>query len=306
MASDSNTSVEVPKGTNAYKNKQTFAPVLTEYKRKPYVGTLEFPENIGDHYMQLTFRQYTYVPSGPKGTMSLSNSGDGITVNRTLLTVCLPIPTNLQDQNEARIGRHDANFVGDKISGVADAIADNDLDAAMGALTKADGSAIAKNIKAGNWGDLMKDSMGLLKMMSPTIAKSASVGSGVAANPRAALVYDGHELKTHSFMWNFAPRTENESVILSNIIREIKKCQLPVTGGSIERNTFLEYPCIVDITLHGVDQNFFYPFKSSMMRSFNVNFSGQNAVSILKGGRPSSVNIEMNLMEMDIHYASEY
>lgn len=271
-----------------------------------------FPNDLGPNHMMMVFRKYEYRTPGTIQLNSVQNLSAAGTASATSVNaISLPIPVNLQDQNEARIGRFDLNYLGDKIAGgFADvkngvSVTDN-LSRIYSSLTKADGGAMADAFRKGESADLIGDAQYLLKSFGSTVSKSVSIGTGKVANPKAALAYDGHELKNHSFTWTFAPRSEEESFNLRNIINFIKHNQLPNTGGIVDDMMYLQYPCIVDIYLIGVDENFFYKFKPCMIRSFNANYSGQNAVALLRGGRPVSINIEMNLMEMDIHYAHEY
>lgn len=275
-----------------------------------------FPSDIGPNQFLMIFSRYEYKKPGTVQLNSIQNlSGTSESVLPTSSNaIVLPIPTNLQDQNEARIGRFDSNYIGEKLARSAAHIAENGnntnasdlLNSTLSNITSGEGAKIANAIQNGNYASLLKDSAYLMKTFNTTVGKAISVGAGVVANPKASLAYDGHELKNHSFTWNFAPRSPEESVNLRNIINFIKHNQLPTTGGGVDSMLYLNYPCVVDIYFIGIDENFFYKFKTCMIRSFNVNYSGQNAVSILRGGRPSSINMEMNLMEMDIHYGDEY
>lgn len=275
---------------------------------------VQFPNDLGPNKMVMTFKPYKYRTPAPVQT-------NGVFVDYTTArvetlatnTIVLPLPTNLQDQNEARLSRFDGNYIGDKIARSASQIVNgnngNFRDVMIKSIKDNFGTGAGKNAAGyqhnGNWEKLIEDAGYVSKFSGQTVQKGISAGAGVVANPKAALSYDGHELKNHSFVWTFAPRSEEESTQLKNIINYIKYCQLPMAGGNIEAGMHLKYPMMVDIQFYGLDEEYFYNFKTCMIRSFNVNFAGQNQVAILKGGRPAIINMEMNLMEMDIHYASE-
>jgi len=272
---------------------------MDNYRRNSSASMMTFPTDLGVNSMLMVFRKYEYTPAGTIGLNSLQRGDRGNSVvQRGLDAVNFPIPTNLQDQNEARLGRFDMRYLGDVV-----AQSFNREDFVK--MTSADGAELYNMIKGGNK-DVMDEAAYLARFAGSDFARAFSAGRGVVANPKASLVYEGHEFKLHSFVWNLAPRSEADSIMLKNITDVIKRNQLPATGGRVATMTYLRYPSIVDLYLLGVDQNFFYKFKPAMLRSFNINYSGQNAVSILRGGRPANVTIEMNFIETDIHYSHEY
>ena len=62
---------------------------------------------------------------------------------------------------------------------------------------------------------------------------------------------------------------------------------------------------MVNIYLMGVDQNYYFKFKTSMISQLNVDYS-PGGLSINKGGKPSQVGITMTLNEAFIHTAEDY
>lgn len=125
-------------------------------------------------------------------------------------------------------------------------------------------------------------------------------------NPKAALTFEGTELKTHSFQWNLYPQNERESEALKTIINTMKRRELPKYGGGSLERTFLYYPNTVDVFLLGVDEDHFMKYKTSMVRSLNISPTAQGGLTLLEGGKPASVTIDMILMEMDIHTSEDY
>ena len=298
-------------------NKFTSASSQIQNAKRSHVGNnvSSFPSNLGANKMVFTFRPYEYKAPETVGLNSISVAfGNAEVTPKASNTVIFPLPNNLQDQNEARIGRFDGGYIGTMVAkasaGFMDAASTSfkgSKDAALNAIATDTGKNLADMVFAGDkWGEILKDSANLTKFAGNTINRAVSMGTGVVANPKAAVVYEGHELKYHSFVWTFAPRSREESLNLRNILNYIKSCQLPVTGGDSEQGLYLKYPMIVDIFFDGIDESYFYQFKPCMLRSFNVNYAGQNAIAILEGGRPAVVTVEMNFMEMDIHYADEY
>lgn len=275
------------------------ARVMGNYRNENNNSLLSFPANSPTNSMLMAFRKYEYSTPGTIGLNSMQrNSASMVPTSSNFIS--LPIPTNLQDQNEARLGRFDSRYIADL---AAQAFQANDFSK----LAQADGGVLYDMMSQGK--NPTDEAAYLARFLGSDIGRAFSAGRGVAANPKAALVYEGHEFKIHSFMWNLTPKSEADSFALRQIVEVVKRNKLPTLGGLVAERSFLRYPAIVDLYLMGVDENFFYKFKPAMLRSFNINYSGQNAVSILRGstgGRPTNVTIEMNFIETDIHYSHEY
>ncbi len=67
----------------------------------------------------------------------------------------------------------------------------------------------------------------------------------------------------------------------------------------------LKYPAMVNIFLQGIDQNYYFKFKTSMISQLNVDYT-PNGLSINKGGKPSAIRITMTLNEAYIHTSDDY
>ena len=62
---------------------------------------------------------------------------------------------------------------------------------------------------------------------------------------------------------------------------------------------------MVDIYFQGIDMNYYFKFKTSMISQLNVDYT-PNGIAINKGGRPSAIRITMTLNEAYIHTADDY
>jgi hypothetical protein len=152
-----------------------------------------------------------------------------------------------------------------------------------------------------------------LGAIAPDIAKGISAGSGTAINPYATLVFNGVDLKVHTFEWLLSPDTPEEAETLKNIIREIQRHVTPgmddVAGSGASKQTLarglLRYPSMVDCFFHGIDQNYFYKLKTCMVSQFNVDYT-PNGIALNRGGRPSAIRINMVMTEAAIHTKSDY
>lgn len=295
---------------------ERFRPARNEIlKRSRSPENLTFPENEVTHGMLFLFREYAYQPSGSRGFSQLNS-------NNLTDSVFLPLPSNLSDNFEIRVQPYQQGGAGEIAStllseiDISDLTPSNLLSSLSAGAAKTlpantlsqiggggrDLNSIVRSLSADMAFALRKGIDGIL----PSQGRNIDLGTGTLINPKDALAFEGIEMKGHSFNWTLSPKSENESIALKKIIQTIKRNALPsyAETGVLQKALF-KYPSVVDCFLVGVDPEFYFYFKTSMVRTFNVNYS-PNGNSVLKGGRPSSVQLQMNLIENDIHTAEDY
>lgn len=294
--------------------------VILNERNRQQAQNYTFPEDIGPHGMLMVFRKYSY-----KATRSLLNNNTPEVVENS--SILLPIPNNIQDRYQVRVQRFDQGTYGDIISSAAAGAAangDNMIGAASSALSQflPSGSNLANSLTSGDSEqykgfaqDLGNSANFLLRKtldgLGPNITRNFDAGFGSTINPKAALSFEGVEMKNHSFEWTFAPKTPTESDRLRSISNLVKRNILPTYqdfsagGEAIVQRAMLRYPSTVDLYFLGVDPNYYMFFKTCMVQSFDMNLTPQG-LSILSGGKPAVVNMAMTLIENDIHTAEDY
>jgi hypothetical protein len=122
------------------------------------------------------------------------------------------------------------------------------------------------------------------------------------------LRFEGVNLKSHTFNWSLSPESEEEAEQLKNLINFIRQRMLPTyadpDGQSSLSRTLLNYPSLVDIYFTGINQEYFYYFKPCMIQNFTTDYT-PNGVTLNRGGRPSFINMTMQLSEARIHTAAD-
>ena len=278
---------------------------------------LRFPHTIGHHAMILNFKKYAY-------------GGSAHATGITSKSIVLPLPKNLQDNLNIKVGGDELGILGtmsaEGAKGATEFTAD--MANAKGRLASMFGAA------KGEAGDIADDVSGTdaavsvlskvtdsalflaragLGGIAPDVAKGIGAGVGTAINPYATLVFNGVDLKVHNFEWLLSPDTKDEADTLRQIIRTIQQEITPemagVIGGSVSEKTLgrglLRYPSMVDCFFHGIDSRFFFRMKTAMISQFNVDYS-PNGIALNKGGKPSAVRITMVMTEAAIHTKADY
>ncbi len=287
--------------------------IIERRRRERNNNILQFPDDLGAHAILLLFKKYEYKRPG---TRTL-NRVTGETLSSASLVgsdnILLPLPTNITDSFNVRVSRFDQETRGELAAEAASAVGGNDIGIGrlMGVLSdfipRPDMEAIGRM----DFSQLSRDAAFLARRsldnrLFAGVSRNLDIGFGNVVNPKAALAFEGVEMKTHTFNWSFAPRSESESLSLKNIGDKIKKNILPSYGnvGGVNR-LLLNYPSTVDIFFFGVDQSYFMFFKTCMVTTFTIDFSPQG-LAFVKGGKPAMVNMQMNLIESDIHTSEDY
>jgi len=283
-------------------------------EQKGPTSIMKFPRNLGAHGTLMRFFEYKY--GGKRGSEMTP-----------LAEILLPLPKQIQDNFKINVGGNELQLLGTtaaQLAGnpnAAGSIGKNLGEAAVKAVdTLSDGlgdaiggdfSGVQKALDSATDSAqfLARAGMGTV---SPDIANGIGVGRGTAVNPFATLVFSGVDLKVHSLEWLLSPESEKESKQLKKIIRTLQRMVLPKAEGVLGQDTgatvldrgILRYPAMVDTYFQGIDQSYYFRFKTSMISQLSVDYT-PNGVAINKGGKPSAIRITMTLNEAYIHTADD-
>jgi hypothetical protein len=272
-----------------------------------------FPANIGSHGMLMVFNEYQFMTPGSRPLLRLPGNVGGV-VRQSNGGVLLPIPNTLQDANNVRITGEDMySTFGAETAASAAAGARQSFEAAgggmagLGAVATTAGGSIASAFNQSRMPG-PQDALFLARRLfgDNFLLGPISQGVGATINPKASLLFEGVNLKSFNFDWVLAPTEKAESDLIRKLIDRLKSNMLPSYNmESAFTRAMLKYPSTVDIYLLGIDPDYYMFFKTAMVRNVNVNYT-PNGLSIIRGGKPASVNLSIELQEMDIHTANDY
>lgn len=284
-------------------------------KAEDTVGKYNYPLTPAAHNIVFIFKKYNYK-SSVRDSVTSVDKGRLITDK----AVVLPLPQNLQDSYNVKVGPYelgqlgalagdvigaDYGKIGDDIMGARESFSGFGSNLQEGLKNAAalggQGAKIAGNFLGRNFLDVL-----------PGVSGAVDTVTGTAVNPHATLKFDGIDLKAHTFNWQVSPRNKEEAKELAKIIAFIKSRMAPEYEGFGESGesrtlsrSLLKYPDIVEIAFTGLDQNYFYYFKPAMINNFSVDYA-PNGIALNKGGRPSMMNITMTVTESEIHTRESY
>lgn len=272
--------------------------------------TLRFPSDIGFNAMMFNFKEYTY-----EGT--LENPERGV---RNAASIVLPLPQNLTDAYSIQVGPAQLGSTGalalDFLQNVENVGAAGAFQGFRNQFERLGGDAA--NILSGDaqLSDLFGAGAAVkyfarsaVDNLFPGAGLALDVAGGTAINPHATLNFDGVNLKEYVFNWSLAPKNSADSTLLVNIINKFKENFLPdyqsIGTGSLSR-ALLRYPNLVEISLLGVDENYYFSFtRPGMISDFITNYTPQGN-AIIKGGRPAFVDLSITFKEASIRTRQNY
>ena len=283
-----------------------------------------FPNDLGRHATIIQFRDYSYR-QGAVGQGSRRQALSGNFVGATAdgfneSNVILPLPKQFIDNASVNVNGRDIEPQG---AAAADAAANRAGLRDFGGSIVDDIINTFSSEEGGNLGSILSGGANIARYASraglgaiaPNISSGIDAGLGTTVNPHQTLTFDGVPLKQHTFSWDLAPKSFDDTMRLAEIIKRLKKAMYPkyrtATGGSSSgggtslSRALLSYPSIAHISFVGINQSSFYYLKPAMIRDLNVDYTPQGN-ALLAGGHPSIVTLTMTVLEQEIHTSDDY
>jgi hypothetical protein len=155
-------------------------------------------------------------------------------------------------------------------------------------------------------GSMMKTvagSMGVIASLTEALvgdaASAIGASMGATINPFLYMAFKNPAYKEHTLQWTLAPNNAQESATLANLIKFLKYNMLPAKAllGSV-----YTYPCIAIISMTpNVLQ-----FKPCAVMSVQVDYTGAGGPSFFRDGRPTVVNLVVQLKEIELWTKDDY
>ena len=289
--------------------------VINRSKSSQEFTSLRFPSDLGPNAIMFNFKSYTY-----DGTLNSTVRGA-----KTTASVVLPLPSNLTDTYSIQVGPAQLGSTGAAVLDVAQGIQANGVSSVVQeGLAQASemGAAAAKLVTGDADINSLFGAGSAIKYFARSAVDNVFPGAGLALdvatrtaiNPHATLNFDVVNLKEYTFNWSLAPKNSADSTRLVNIVNKFKDHFLPeyeeIKGFTGSTSSFgralLKYPDLVEISLLGVDENYYFSFtKPGMISDFVTNYTPQGQ-AILKGGRPAFIDMSITFKEASIRTRQNY
>jgi len=124
-------------------------------------------------------------------------------------------------------------------------------------------------------------------------------GTGMVLNPNLELLFNGPNLRTFQYTYNFTPREPAEAANIKNIIRFFKQNMAPKRS---DNGTFLESPNIFQLKYlsGGEEHPFLNNIKLTALTGFNVNYTPSNQyMTYAENKSMTSYQVQMTFNELE-------
>ena len=267
--------------------------INTSKKKQQTAGFFQYPSNLGSHAMLFSFMKYNRKGSKAE--------------RKILDNIILPIPAELNEVYGASYQDAQLGTLGGELNQAATALGDMIDYIGYGgntlkAITEAGGKIMTSAADLSVAGSLGLAARRALAGISSELGAVVDLQKGDVPNPHAALLFNGVNLRSHSFSWRLAPSNSGDEKKLHKIFDSFKRHMLPDTKGitsSGAGDALLTYPDEVDITFTGSDSKL-YKMKRCVVSDMTINQAPEGPAFHAGTGNPVFYGLSINLREVEI------
>ena len=228
--------------------------------------------------------------------------------------ITLPIPQNITDSTSVTWGEDTVNPLAVAGVGVAAGV----LKDPAGGVT-----AMMEAIK-GTFKNIDQNTLTSLNTYVAAQAVSA-LGANVSAqglltrstgqvlNSNLELLFQGVNLRSFPFTFEFAPRSEPEAYQVKQIIRTFKQSMSPRSGGAgsgtnTNAGLFVSSPKVFQLEYKSGNNShpFLNVFKPCALSDISINYTGSNTYTTYADGTPVHITMRLTFKEINPVYFEDY
>lgn len=207
--------------------------------------------------------------------------------------VILPIPAGLSDTNHVEYSPEELKDAGGAAL------------AASGAVQKAGDEAVKEaGTVAGIGASAVASAAGAAfsKMLGGAkVGAAAEQMLGMTKNNFQVIMLKGPAYKKHEMNWKLAPKSQEESDKLRDMIINLNNWSAPgIAGGG----AFFTFPKVFNISFVGT--NYLFKFKPAVCTDVSVNYTASGIPSFYKNGAPESIQLKLSFQELEYWLAGDF
>jgi hypothetical protein len=279
---------------------------------------LRYPQkSIGKNDDYLEIGVIEYVPPGletGENNLRLQTGTEKNSKQKARQTIQLPIPSNIGDTNQVNWGDDSLNplaaFGAEQAGNV---LKSGDLGKGIVEAFKNVGATAREVAVQGGGQDLITKYF-QSKLVNSLGANTSPEGllsrsSGSVLNPNLELLFQGVNLRSFQFDFDFAPRDEKESNVVKEIIRIFKTSMAPRTGSNTEgAGLFIKAPNVFLLKYKSGSQDHPYlnKFKPCALTSMGMNYTGSGSYATYADKTPVHMKLSLSFTELNPIYNEDY
>lgn len=198
---------------------------------------------------------------------------------RSTLSVILPLPRSVPDNNRIVIESTDLGVFGNDANAIGKSLSDT-----WSSITGGDA----------DWTQIIKTAASTAPGISDLAGGQIGRETGIVRNPHTTAIFSGVSLKTHALQWRLSPASADDAQAINAIISGIKGRIYPSTraGGFA-----LNYPDEVYAKFSNAN---FPEIRKSFITDFQVTYGGSNGLSMFRDGNPVETELNITFLEVEI------
>ena len=270
-------------------------------------------------YLEIKVLEYQppgFETSGTGQSLRLQTSSESLKNKEIILgTIFLPIPEAITDSNGVTWGEDSLNGLAATGVGIANDIITSDNVQELGEAGNRAGKSLQQLV--GDGGTTAAINATFASMAVNALGGNTSAAgilarqTGAILNPNMELLFGGVQLRQFSFSFDFAPRDENESIVIKKIIRAFKKSLNAKNGSTGENKSsglFIKSPDVFQLTYKtgGKNHQFLHKFKPMALLNIAVNYTGAGTYATYDNTAPVHTKIDLTFQELNPIYSEDY
>ena len=231
---------------------------------------------------------------------------DSNLIEKSLGTVILPIPSQINDQSSVQYGDSGLNFMQEQgVGAVKNIIGSGGIGEFFGNTAGEIGRSLTK---AGENKQLINNFIAKSDVNAIggniTTDQLTARTTGQIINPNMELLFTGPALREFSFTFKFTPRFKKEADVVRDIIKVFKRNMKPKGSGG----DFLTTPNVFRIKyMMGAEEHkFLNKFKICALKSVSVNYTADGVYATYHDGTPISMEMQLDFSELTPIYNEDY
>lgn len=281
--------------------------------------SLRYPiKNIGeqDDYLMIQIVEYKApgLTSQAGRKFALQTSADSLGNSKTIETIILPMPQNIQDNNAADWVSGTMNPLQASLaSGGADVIQSKNYLKGIFDKGKEYFGAIGQELTTGS--SQSSAAAGFVAAAINQIVGQTDINqvisrqSGQVFNSNAEVLFNGVVLRpAFSFTFDLIPRSNKESLRIKEIIRAFKSNMLAKKNiDSSKTGLFVSAPNVFKLAYKSGGKNhpFLHKFKPCALTQMNVNYNASGQYATYSDATPVHMQLTLQFQELSPIYAEE-
>jgi hypothetical protein len=226
--------------------------------------------------------------------------------------IYLPIPQNIQDTTSVTWGEDSLDPLSAfGLSFGADAL--KDPGAAVREYLSLSGAALGQLSKDGPTANALVAAIAgqAYGALGGNVSTSGLIAraTGQVFNPNMELLFQGVNIRSFSFSFNFVARSMREGEEIKKIIRTFKKSMTPSNSANNGvKGVFIKSPKIFQLEYRkGAGKHpFLNSFLPMALTNVSVNYTGSNTYSTYYDGTPVHIAMQLDFQELNPLYTEDY